>query len=135
VFDFKSFGIDYALLLTLFCFFGLADNIKSMFAIFDFHRSEHVFLLSALISQITSNVPAALLIAKFTTHWKALIWGTNVGGFGSLIGSLANLIAYKFYITDTKTNRLAIFTTKFILWNYIAFFIGIGLYFILQTIE
>ena len=95
----------------------------------------HIFIFSALSSQIISNVPAALLISKFTTQWEALLWGTNVGGFGSLVGSLANLIAYKFYISQENTNnQVASFTIKFVILGYIAFFIGIGLYFGMQKI-
>lgn len=42
-----------------------------------------------------SNVPAAILIAPFTTYKKAVLLGVNVGGLGTLIASLANLIGYK----------------------------------------
>ena len=133
-FDKSSLRIDYALLFTLFCFFGLADNIKNILEITAFRHSEHIFLFSALISQITSNVPAALLFARFTPHWKDLVWGTNVGGFGNLVGSLANLIAYKIYVAHKETTRMANFTTKFIIWGYFAFFIGIALYFLVRKI-
>jgi len=48
-----------------------------------------------LLSQGISNVPAAILLADFTTDWRAVAWGVSVGGFGLLIGSLANLIALR----------------------------------------
>jgi len=48
-----------------------------------------------LLSQGISNVPAAILLADFTTDWRAVAWGVNVGGFGFLLGSLANLIALR----------------------------------------
>ncbi len=128
LFDRGSLCIDYALLLTLFCFFGISENMKTIFAS-NLENAEHIFIFSALASQVISNVPAALLFAKFTTQWQALLWGVNVGGFGSLVGSLANLIAYKLYTADENTKNLAGFTTKFIVFGYLAFFIGIGLYF------
>lgn len=128
LFDRKSLHIDYGLLLSFLCFFGLANNMKVLLAT-DLEHSGHVFLFSALSSQILSNVPAALLFAKFTTHWEALLWGTNVGGFGSLVGSLANMIAYKFFIAHERTHNLLRFTTTFLIFGYVAFFIGIGLYF------
>jgi Na+/H+ antiporter NhaD/arsenite permease-like protein len=92
--------------------------------------SGHTFLLSAVSSQLISNVPTTLLLAKFTTQWQALLWGVNVGGFGSLMGSLANLIAYRFYTTHSSTSSPVRFTIKFMLFGYVAFFIGVGLYFI-----
>ncbi len=50
---------------------------------------------AALLSQLISNVPAAIFLAPFTEQWHWLAWGVNVGGFGLAIGSLANLIALR----------------------------------------
>ncbi len=47
------------------------------------------------LSQVISNVPATIFLAEFSDHWYALAWGANVGGFGLVIGSLANLIALR----------------------------------------
>ena len=44
-----------------------------------------------------SNIPAALLLAPFTDDARAMILGTDVGGLGTLVASLASLISYKFY--------------------------------------
>lgn len=131
VLDRKALRIDYALLFSFFFFFGLADNIKYLLAT-EITHSGHIFLFSALASQIMSNVPAALLFVKFTTNWQALLWGTNAGGFGSLFGSLANLIAYKIYVAHEDTNNTAMFTVKFLVIGYAAFFTSTGLYFILN---
>jgi len=54
-----------------------------------------VFLLSAALSQLVSNVPAAVLMSKLTDKWQALAYGVNVGGNGLVIASLANLIALR----------------------------------------
>ncbi len=128
LFDRQSLRIDFILLLTFFCFFGLADNILS-FLPARIEHTGHIFIFSALASQVISNVPAALLFAKFTAQWKALLWGTNVGGFGSLVGSLANLIAYRIYVTHKSADNKALFAFKFMALGYVAFFIGLGLYF------
>jgi len=130
--DRATLRIDYPLLLTFFFFFGLAGNLQGMLSS-GIRESGHVFLLSALASQIMSNVPATLLFTRFTTDWEALLWGANAGGFGSLFGSLANLIAYKIYITDKSTDNPASFTMKFLLFGYLAFFLAMGLYFSLRT--
>ncbi|TVP90720.1 MAG: transporter [Pseudomonadaceae bacterium] len=47
------------------------------------------------LSQVISNVPATIFLAEFSERWYALAWGANVGGFGLVIGSLANLIALR----------------------------------------
>ncbi len=127
-FDRRSLKVDYALLLTFFFFFGLAENLKLVLAA-EVARSEHIFLFSALVSQIISNVPAALLFAKFTDNWQALLWGVNAGGFGSLFGSLANLIAYKLYVTQVEAKKATAFTVKFLLFGYIAFALSVAFYF------
>ncbi len=128
LFDRISLKIDYLLLLTFFFFFGFAENLKFVLAS-EIKHSGHVFILSALLSQVISNVPATLIFAKFTSHWKALLWGSNAGGFGSLFGSLANLIAYRLYAANVNNGNIKNFTLKFIGIGYIAFFIGAGLYF------
>ena len=129
MFDRPALRVDYALLLSFFFFFGLAENIKILVAA-ELDHPSHIFLISAMASQVMSNVPASLLFAKFTPNWEALLWGANTGGFGSLFGSLANLIAYKIYVADEHTNDTAAFTLKFLILGYMAFFIAIGLYFL-----
>ncbi len=130
LFDRKALKIDYALLLSFFFFFGLAENLKALLAS-EINHTGHIFIFSALVSQITGNVPATLLFAKFTSNWKALLWGSNVGGFGSLLGSFANLIAYRIYVTHESTDKTAAFTGKFLFIGYFAFFLSIALYFTL----
>jgi len=131
IFDRKSLRVDYALLFSFLFFFGIADNLKIILTS-EISHSGHIFLFSALASQIMSNVPATLLFAKFTSNWQALLWGVNAGGFGSLFGSLANLIAYKIYVTQECANRTDRFTAKFLMMGYVALFLSIGLYFVLH---
>ncbi len=129
IFDRRCLKIDYVLLLTFICFFGLAENMRCIFAEQIKHPG-HIFMLSALVSQFISNVPTALLLAKFTPHWQALLWGTNAGGFGSLVASLANLIAYRFYVNHAPAcNRLR-FAAKFMACGYVAFLASLCLYFL-----
>ncbi len=134
IFDRKALCVDYALLFSFLFFFGIADNLKVILAS-EMNHSGHIFLLSAVASQVISNVPATLLFAKFTLNWQALLWGANAGGFGSLFGSLANLIAYKIYVTHEKTNNTAEFTLRFLIMGYVALFVSIGLYFLLYQTD
>lgn len=46
-------------------------------------------------SQIVSNVPAAIALAEYSKDWRVIAYGVNVGGFGFMVGSLANLIALR----------------------------------------
>ena len=54
-------------------------------------------LTAILSSQIISNVPAAMLLSAFTDDGKSLVIGTNLGGLGTLIASMASLITYKYH--------------------------------------
>ena len=74
-------------------------------------------MTSVVSSQVISNVPAALLLSGFTTEYSALIIGTNLGGLGTLIASMASLISYKYIgkeseqgIIGTKGKYLMLFT-------------------------
>ena len=67
--------------------------------------------VSALCSQVVSNVPAAILLAPFTEDAAALLRGVNIGGLGTPIASLASLISLKFYLrrTERQTGRYLLF--------------------------
>lgn len=128
LFDRRSLRVDYALLATFACFFGFVDNLQMLFSNMLTH-SRHVFMLSALLSQVISNVPTALLLADFTEHWQALSWVVSVGGFGSLVASLANLIASRIFLNAEKSKAKS-FTLKFHLLSYAVFFVGTLLYYL-----
>lgn len=101
ILDRKSFKyVDYALLLTFVFFFVLIGNIGRIPVVYD-TLSKVVgmspVLTSVLSSQVISNVPAAMLLSAFTSDGEALVIGTNLGGLGTLIASMASLITYKFY--------------------------------------
>ena len=52
--------------------------------------------------QIISNVPATLMLSGFTTNYKELLLGVNIGGMGTLIASMASLISYKVYSKEYR---------------------------------
>ena len=114
VFDRRALRVDYALLFSFLFFFGLAENIRLLVES-GIQHSDNIFLFSALASQLISNVPVTLLLAKFTAHWEAVLWGASTGGFGSLFGSFANLIAYKLYLNHPGASNPAAFTVKFLI--------------------
>ena len=54
--------------------------------------------MALLASQVISNVPAAVLLAGFTDEAAALLLGTDIGGLGTLVASMASLISYGMYV-------------------------------------
>ena len=90
--------VDYSLLLTFVAFFIFIGNLGRVEAFSDWLRqiiAGREVLVAVLASQVTSNVPAALLLSGFTQDVQALIIGTNLGGLGTLIASMASLISYR----------------------------------------
>lgn len=55
----------------------------------------NLYLASIGASQVVSNVPAAIAMAEYSRDWRVIAYGVNVGGFGIMVGSLANLIALR----------------------------------------
>ena len=92
------------------------------------HTKFSVFYSGVGISQIISNVPAAVLLSKFTTHIPALYLGVTVGGLGTLIASLANLLALRQYSLNTTDQTTLKFFYQFTLINiiYLAIFLVVG---------
>jgi Na+/H+ antiporter NhaD/arsenite permease-like protein len=54
-----------------------------------------LYLTALLGSQLISNVPATILLVKYSSAYKVLAYSVNAGGFGCVLGSLANLIALR----------------------------------------
>ena len=113
--------VDYSLLLTFiffFIFIGNMGNIPTFRnAVATLLQGREV-LVSVISSQIISNVPAAVLLSGFTKNINALIIGTNLGGLGTLIASMASLISYKFFVAEFPEERKKYFL-QFTLWNII----------------
>lgn len=58
-------------------------------------QASNLYAASVGPSQLISNVPAAIALAEYSQDWRVLAYGVNVGGFGWMVGSLANLIALR----------------------------------------
>lgn len=93
--------VDYPLLLTFVFFFVFSGNmsrIDGVRKLFDMLLEKNTLLFSILSCQVISNVPSAILLSQFTTNYKALLIGVNIGGVGTLISSLASLITFREYV-------------------------------------
>jgi Na+/H+ antiporter NhaD/arsenite permease-like protein len=91
-------NVDYGLLLTFAFFFIFSGNLARIDAVRDFFSAlleKNTLIVSALSCQFISNVPSAILLAQFTDNYKALLYGVNIGGTGTLIASLASLITFR----------------------------------------
>lgn len=108
--------VDYSLLFTFAGFFVFVGNVGRIPAFRDFLQgmiAGREIYTAIIVSQIISNVPAALLLSGFTEDFAGLIVGTNLGGLGTLIASMASLISYKYVAKETngcKGKYIALFT-------------------------
>ena len=114
--------IDYALLLTFTCFFIFISDIQQIPMIVTLihtmvNSETSTYFTSIISSQIISNVPATILVGKFTTFAKALFLGSNIGGFGSPIGSMANMLVLKTFTQNATVSRSEFFK-KWLLMQY-----------------
>ncbi len=93
--------VDYSLLGTFICFFVFVGNLQEIPQIAEFLKNnlaDYPLVLPIAVSQIISNVPAALLLSGFAENGLLLLWGVNIGGLGTLIASMASLISYKYFV-------------------------------------
>ena len=84
---------------------GRIELVKEFFS----HLLEKSTLVVSVLScQVISNVPSAILLSQFTTNYRELLWGVNIGGAGTLIASLASLITLREYTKRQKGKKNAI---------------------------
>ncbi|MDI6667975.1 SLC13 family permease [Leuconostoc falkenbergense] len=122
---------DYGIILTFVNFFiivGAISRIKYVQTLLYQHTTSSLetFFSGMITSQFISNVPAAILISKFTQHSYGLYLGVTVGGLGTLIASLANLLALRQYAALSHYHSTFGFFKTFSLLN-----IGLLLFFII----
>lgn len=116
--------VDWGLLATFALFFVFSGNmarIPEVQMFFSTLLSQSTLITSALASQVISNVPAAILLAPFVDGYQELLVGVNIGGAGTLIASLASLIAFNHFRAikrGMKRPGIAALSTK----RYLALF-------------
>ena len=110
--------VDYPLLLTFCAFFIFSGNMARIDAVkelFQFLLDKSTLLFSIFSCQFISNVPSAILLSQFTTDYKDLLLGVNIGGVGTLIASLASLITLREFSKNNpgKTKKYILMFTAF----------------------
>ena len=93
--------LDWGLLLVFVLMFvdlrllAQLPVVREAMAGLGLEQSAHLYWASIGASQVISNVPAAIALAEYSRDWRVIAYGVNVGGFGLMVGSLANLIALR----------------------------------------
>lgn len=100
--------VDYCLLLTFIAFFIFTGNMGNITVVKDTLQqlvAGKEMAVGIISSQAISNVPAALLLSGFTSDYKELLIGVNLGGLGTLIASMASLISYKLFAKEYNDRK------------------------------
>jgi Na+/H+ antiporter NhaD/arsenite permease-like protein len=96
--------LDWALLATFALMFVVVHQlvalpwVAGLMSQLPMDQPLPAYLVAIATSQVISNVPATLLLADGTqplAAFAALAVGVNVGGYGFVLGSMANLIALR----------------------------------------
>ena len=95
--------VDYSLLATFTALFIFIGNLGRI-------MTGRETITAILASQVMSNVPAAILLSGFADNYTSLIIGTNIGGLGTLIASMASLISFKYIAKENPHLRGKYFT-------------------------
>ncbi len=135
IIDMRLFtAVDYGLLATFAFFFIFVGNMQNIEAVGEFVTKlvdGREMLAAAAVSQVISNVPAAIMLSGFTENARALVLGTNIGGLGTLVASLASLISFRIYL-ETDEARPARYIGVFTLINFVLLIIIFAFAYFLQ---
>jgi Na+/H+ antiporter NhaD/arsenite permease-like protein len=111
----RLFETDFSLVLVFaFLFVGVAGLERGrLYAAIDPERifgggGAGMLISGALLSQLVSNVPAAMLLApaaRGAAGLHGLLWGVTAGGFGTPIASIANLIGAQLFLQSGAPAR------------------------------
>ena len=137
IMDRKAFkGVDYTLLITFVFFFVFVGNMGRIDMVYTWVSGivgKSPVITAVAASQVISNVPAALLLSAFTDNGEALVIGTNLGGLGTLIASMASLITYKFHAALPRAKEKSVsYIGAFTVVNLVFLAVLMGLYRIIR---
>lgn len=137
IMDRKAFkNVDYTLLVTFVFFFIFVGNMGRIDVVYDTMSdiiSKSTTVTAVAASQVISNVPTALLMSAFTDNGRSLVIGTNLGGLGTLIASMASLITYKYHAALPPAKEKSVnYILAFSIINIIFLVILLSLYFVFR---
>ena len=118
----RAFAIDYSIVPLFLFAFVIVEGLR----VIDIRRSgEHLYAASVVLSQVISNVPATVLLSPFADgRWIELLYGVSVGGCGTIIASLANLLGWRIYVRESGRDprffrRLTAINVAFLVWAFV----------------
>ncbi|HSP34492.1 MAG TPA: SLC13 family permease [Thermoanaerobaculia bacterium] len=120
----RIFQIDLSIVPLFFFAFIVVEGLRS-FDLAGFLRG-NTYVVAVLLSQVISNVPATVLMTPFAEpHWRELLYGVSAGGCGTIIASLANLLAWRIYVRESNRDqaffwRLTAINFAFLAWAGLA---------------
>ena len=79
-----------------------------------------IYLLAIGLSQVISNVPATILLLQKIPPSDVVAWAVNIGGFGLLPGSLANLIALRMAKDRAVWWQFHLFSVPMLAWSMLS---------------
>jgi len=125
--------VNYGILLVFFFLFVFTNNIASIESVSA--SISHLIAMDPMltivgVSQITSNVPSTILLEQFTTNWRAITVGADIGGFGTPIASMASIITLNLYIAE-KGSDVKKYLAKYTLFNIVMLIALIPTYYLL----
>lgn len=126
--------VDYSLLGTFAALFIFIGNLGRIQVFHDFLLkiiTGREVITAVIASQVMSNVPAAILLSGFTENVRGLIVGTNLGGLGTLIASMASLISFK-YVAEEAGRQKGIYLRLFTVANLLFLAVLLGAAGVLQ---
>lgn len=115
---------DLSIIPIFFVAFIAVEGLRSL----ELPRPD-VYFTSIALSQVISNVPAAVLLAPFTNgEWRELLYGVSAGGCGTIIASLANLLGWRIYVRESNRDprffrRLTAINFAFLGWAAVGGFL------------
>lgn len=113
------YKVDWKLLSLFIVLFVGVGNLEHWSGLSDFITGSLAgWELEAgiLASQIISNVPAAVLLSGYTEEGLSLVAGTDIGGLGTLIASMASLISFRAY-AHMEGHQVWAYLRAFTWWN------------------
>ena len=100
----RLFEIDLSIVPLFFFAFIVVEGLRT-FDVGQLLRGS-TYVASILLSQVISNVPATVLLTPFAEpRWRELLFGVNAGGCGTIIASLANLLAWRIYVRESNRDQ------------------------------
>ena len=127
-------SIDWSLLLVFMVMFIDVSLITQLpilqYALTGINQlsTEGLFVLGIGLSQVISNVPSTILLLNYVPASMLLAFAVNIGGFGLLPGSLANLIALRMANDRRIWVRFHYYSLPMLVWAAV---VGYGLLYLI----